>query len=128
MPTATFNSLGRQRRFKPPGGSEDDFERWVLSAARFFGWHGYHVRRSKGAVRGVHYLNNSDHQDALGFPDWFFWRDVPGHQGALFRELKTDDGTVLRTQRDCIQRLRDAGLDADVWRPRDSPRILAELT
>lgn len=52
-----------------------------------------------------------------------------GHRGVLFRELKTEDGTVSEAQGAVIGRLAMNGLDVQVWRPSDldSGRIVAEL-
>jgi len=50
-------------------------------------------------------------------------------QRLLFRELKAAGGTLGTEQAIVIAALRDAGQDADVWRPADmdSGRIAAEL-
>lgn len=62
---------------------------------------GYHTRNSIGSVRG--------------WPDWC----LLGPGGALFRELKTERGSLTPEQRRVGSKLTAAGLDWGVWRPRD---------
>lgn len=52
-----------------------------------------------------------------------------GHHGVLFRELKTEAGTVSKAQGAIIGRLAMNGCDVRVWRPSDleSGRIVREL-
>lgn len=59
-----------------------------------------------------------------GFPDLV----IIGH-GALFRELKSDDGPLKLYQSEVGRRMEAAGLNWSVWRPADleSGRIQAEL-
>jgi hypothetical protein len=47
----------------------------------------------------------------------------------IYRELKTEKGTVSTAQKEWIAALKAAGEDVDVWRPRDwhSGRIAREL-
>ncbi len=59
-----------------------------------------------------------------GFPDLV----VVGPHGVLFRELKADRGRLTSEQQIWLDRLAEAGADADVWRPGDWPaRVLDEL-
>jgi hypothetical protein len=104
--------------------SEDEFEAWVVARAGERGWCGFHVRYSEASVRGVHRIETgASHSCGYGWPDWVFARDGR----ALFRELKTETGQVSRHQRHWVALLASAGLDVDVWRPRDETRILTEL-
>lgn len=51
-----------------------------------------------------------------------------GRRGVLWRELKTQTGTLSFAETSWILRLREAGADAGVWRPEDWPgRIDFEL-
>lgn len=60
-----------------------------------------------------------------GWPDWC----ILGPAGALFRELKSETGTVSPAQRRVGRMMTTAGLNWSVWRPRDllSRRIHNEL-
>lgn len=59
-----------------------------------------------------------------GYPDV----TVVGPRGVLFRELKSDRGRLTPEQRTWLDRLTEAGADADVWRPDSWPdRVLDEL-
>jgi len=59
------------------------------------------------------------------------WPDVAllGTRAAAFRELKTATGSLSAEQRETGRRMRAAGLDWDLWKPRDyqSGRIEAEI-
>lgn len=59
-----------------------------------------------------------------GLPDWI----IVG-RSVLWRELKSEYGTVSRDQRHIGYVLQAAGQDWDIWRPRDlaSGRIEREL-
>ena len=70
----------------------------------------------------VYHTHDSRRSDA-GFPDL----TIVGSRGVLFRELKKEDGKTSAMQDYWLARLRDAGCDADVWRPSDMPRIVREL-
>ncbi|HEU5110122.1 MAG TPA: VRR-NUC domain-containing protein, partial [Micromonosporaceae bacterium] len=63
--------------------------------------------------------------DGKGFPDLV----IVGPSGSLLRELKSATGSLSAEQREWLGWLKTAGLDADVWKPRDwhSDRILSEL-
>lgn len=72
---------------------------------------GYHPRQSIGSAKG--------------WPDWV----ILGGRGALFRELKSESGRLSPDQGQVGARLTLAGLDWDVWRPKDlySGVILRQL-
>lgn len=62
--------------------------------------------------------------DGKGWPDLY----VCGPGGMLWREIKGAREAVSAEQRQWLEWLREAGGDADVWRPADWPvRITAEL-
>jgi len=74
--------------------------RAMLAELGLWGWHG---KTSIGSVSG-----------------WVDWVILgPGPPYALFRELKTQDGTVTPEQRLVGIRLIRAGSDYAVWRPID---------
>ena len=70
------------------------------------------------------YHTGDSRRSEPGFPDVV----VAGRNGILFRELKSSRGRLTPDQRRWLDRLTEAGADADVWRPYDWPgRVLAEL-
>jgi hypothetical protein len=73
---------------------------------------GYHVRNSKGSEPG--------------WPDWV----IIGPCRIIFRELKSETGTLTPEQREVGQMLQRAGQSWAVWRPSDllSGQIARELT
>ena len=79
---------------------------------------GFHVEKSLDVNKGRKNVS------ARGWPDW----TILGTR-ILHRELKTERGKVSDEQEDVGRRIRAAGGDWDVWRPRDllSGRIVAEL-
>lgn len=108
---------------RPPGravihalASEDQFERWVIAAAKVYGWRGYHTRKSYGSVMGVEKL------DAFGWPDWAFWHPRKGR--FIMRELKSQTGRITAPQRRVLAELAACGVDIAVWRPSDEKHIL----
>jgi hypothetical protein len=71
------------------------------------------------------------HHEAISIGSRAGWPDLPlsGRGGFALRELKGSDGKVTRAQLDCVQWLRQAGVDADFWWPEDwwSGRIDEQL-
>jgi hypothetical protein len=89
--------------------SEVMFQADVLELAAWLGLLVYHTHDSR--------------RSAAGFPDLV----IVGSR-VLFRELKTATGRIRPDQERWLLRLREAGQDADVWRPADWPdRIHTEL-
>lgn len=89
---------------------ETTLQDMVVDLARYQGFLCYHTYDSRKSVAGYLDLH------LLG--TW-----------SMFRELKTERGVLGPEQKDWILRLRKAGGNADVWRPRDwfSGRIQEEL-
>ena len=99
---------------------ERRFQTWVTKTARFWGWCGFHISFSKGAVTGVHMLGLGDgHYDSNGFPDWIFVRER-----VLYRELKKKGSYLTQEQKGWHARLAAAGADVGVWKPGDEPLIV----
>jgi hypothetical protein len=101
--------------------TEDDLLRAVLDLCQYRGaltFHARPARTAKGWRTPV--MGNG-----AGFPDLV----IVGTCGVLYRELKTNEGRVSAAQRLWLQRLRDAEMDADIWRPRDLEQgvVLAAL-
>lgn len=85
------------------GWSEKQFQEQVIGAAQALGWPAvYHTHDSR--------------RSSPGFPDLVL---VHPKHGLLFRELKTETGTVTPDQFDWLETLQAAGASADIWRPRD---------
>ncbi len=71
------------------------------------------------------YHTHDSRRSEPGFPDLV----VVGPHGVIFRELKAFSGRLTADQRRWLDRLTEAGADADVWRPDAWPtRVLAELS
>jgi hypothetical protein len=83
----------------------------VRKIAQHYGVHAHHKRNSV--------------DEAPGFPDWV----LVGQGGVLWRENKTETGTLSTEQRMMSMVLRALDLDWAVWRPRDvrSGRIRREI-
>lgn len=95
--------------------SERDWQRQVIAAAELHGWRCWHDYDSR--------------RNTAGWPDLVLCHpprlDRPGR--ALFVELKTATGRVSPTQQQWLDLLAACGLEVDVWRPADWPRLLALL-
>lgn len=92
---------------------EAEFQNAIVQAAHLHGWSVAHWRRA--TVRGGRTATPVAY-DAAGFPDLILVH--PDH-GLRIREIKSDTGSLSRRQRTWITLLASAGVDVDVWRPRD---------
>lgn len=102
--------------------SEDQLLTNVLDAAKMLKLRTAHFRPAQTQTgRWVTPVQG----DGKGFPDCVF----VGLSGSLLRELKSERGSLSPEQKQWLGWLKAAGLDADVWRPRDwhSGRIQKEL-
>ena len=105
-----------------PPPLEGAFQRAVVDFAKLAGWK-------------VYWTHNSKHSPA-GWPDLVLTLKASpfgagDHLGrVLFRELKRDrrPSRVTDDQRECLETLKAAGLDAKVWCPEDWPEIEQTLT
>ncbi len=103
---------------------EREWQRHVMTKAAQGGWHGFHIRVSRGTLDGVHHDNagewprRADHDDAVGIPDLLL---VHQDRGELWMpELKAVDGRVNRGQALWQRWLEDIGqVRSGVWRPGD---------
>lgn len=101
---------------------EAGFQHAVIEHAHLRGWlvaHFHAVRLPNGRVV------TPATADGAGWPDLVLVHTRRGLM--LFRELKTDRGTLTRPQRMWGDRICAAGGDWDVWRPRDWDRIEHQL-
>lgn len=105
--------------------SEADFQAAVIEFARLTGWLVFHVSDSRKEVRrgGVSRLVGDEL--AKGWPDLALCH--PRRGVFLVRELKSNRGRVTPEQKRWLEGLRAAGVDADVWRPRDLPAVQQTL-
>ena len=105
-----------------PKLSEAGWLAQVLELAELYRWQWHHDNDSRREVVSGGESKLVGDQDAADFPDLVLWRDR-----VIFRELKSDTGTLTPGQRRCLEALRLAGADVDVWRPRDLDRVQDEL-
>ena len=110
--------MAKARRRATPAPLERNFQRAVVDLAKTLGW-------------AVYWTHNSRHSPA-GWPDLVLtWNPMDGTRGrVMFRELKRDrrPSRVTDDQRECLEALTAAGLDAKVWTPEDWPEIQQALT
>lgn len=100
--------------------SESEFQRDVIELAKLLGWRVWHqvptmVRPGRWATAGV---------GDPGFPDLALAHPT---RGAMFWELKTNDGKVSAAQQLWLEQLQAAGIEAAVCRPRDMGWMIARL-
>ncbi len=92
-----------------PPLTEKAFMAQVLELAKLRGWRVFHPFLSKWSEKG--------------WPDLILAR--PPRLLAI--ELKTDKGKLTPEQEVWLWTLRDCGIDADCWRPRDWDNIVEAL-
>ena len=94
--------------------TEKDFQEDVISLAHNLGWRVAHFRsvpvKRGGSVR----WETPVQADGRGFPDLILVRER-----AIAAELKTATGKLSADQTDWLDALRDAGVEAYLWRPAD---------
>lgn len=100
--------------------SEADFQRAVLDAAAWHGWHACHTR--KATVRAGQIATPTS---VPGWPDLVLWHTE--HHVVMFVELKTDKGRLSEAQVEVLGSLSSAGANVAIWRPKDWDAITALL-
>jgi hypothetical protein len=103
------------------GPSEAEFQAAVTDLAHLCGWRTNHTFRSASRRDGGGWRTATTH---AGWPDLTLWR--PGQ--FLMVELKAEKGRLTTEQRDVINSLVAAGVDARTWFPKDWPEIERTLT
>ena len=93
----------------PASMTERDWQRLVITTARYRGWEAHHHHDSR--------------RSEPGWPDLV----LIGHRRALFVELKTNTGRLAPVQIEWLTALHTAGCEVAVWRPRDLPAVLSVL-
>ena len=83
-----------------------------------------HLRKLLGDLGLFGYHPHASQRSAPGWPDWV----IVGNR-IIYRELKTEHGSLSAAQRDVGERITRAGGDWAVWRPRDliSGKIARQL-
>ena len=89
--------------------SEREWQTQVVTLARTLGWATYHTFDSRRSQPGM--------------PDLILVRDR-----VLFAELKRESGKLSAAQDEWLARLRRAGAEHYVWRPRDLETVGAVLS
>ena len=97
----------------------DSLDAHVRELMKDLGLTGFHVEKSLDVEK------NRKNVSVKGWPDW----TIRGPRGVLFRELKSQRGRVAPEQREWLDALAAAGMNAAVWRPASllSGAIAAEL-
>lgn len=98
--------------------SEDAFQRWVIEVAHWYHWRVTHFRKVKLPSGRW----GTPLQGDPGYPDLSLARAGV----VLLAELKTDTGKVEPEQAKWLQEIGPE--IGRVWRPRDRPAIVAELS
>ena len=91
--------------------TESDLQDAVIELAHLLNWRVMHQR--PGLTQSGHW-RTATQGDGRGWPDLVLVRER-----VLYRELKSDRGTLSVEQQDWIHALKLAGQDVDVWRPAD---------
>ncbi len=102
------------------GLSEREFQQQVTDLAELRHWDWFHIRSARTADSWRTPVSGTM---GAGFPDLLLAR--PPRLLAI--ELKTDKGKLTPEQEVWLWTLRDCGVEADCWRPRDWPEIEAVL-
>lgn len=97
--------------------TERDWQAKVQVMLTAFGWMFYHAPDNKPGMNGR--IQNI----RAGFPDLVAVRG----KRILYIELKKEIGKTTPEQDLWLGKLRDAGAEAYVWRPSDSPRVAEVL-
>lgn len=113
--------LDQVRPADPPAidCTEDLFTAAVIQLARSAGWLAFHARAARTAAG----WRTPVQGDGEGFLDLVLVRER-----ILFAELKAERGRLRPAQERWLERLRRAGAEVHVWKPRQWSEIEAVLT
>lgn len=103
--------------------TEKAFQSNVVDAARKLGWMVHHSRTARILRKDGTAFYATPLQGDPGFPDLVL---VKGKR-ILWRELKTEQGTLTDEQHEWQVRLLWAGADYAIWRPSMMDEIVVEL-
>ena len=102
-----------------PQQTESQFQDAVIEYAQLTCWAVAHFRGVRvQRADGSHYYATPVQADGEGFPDLVLVRER-----VIYAELKSDRGRLSDDQTIWKDRLRGAGAEFYVWRPRDWPSI-----
>jgi len=100
--------------------NEKQFQEAVLQTAKVFGWKVAHFRAARTASGWMTPVA----ADGKGWPDLV----LVGHGRVLFRELKTDKGTLTAEQQEWGEWLTANRQDWAVWRPKMWTTVVSQLS
>lgn len=123
--TATVDVEMYERTFYQ-GYSEEAFQKCIVTQAQSYGWI---VFLSPDKYKKVAIATGTFHRARTGdkgFPDLVLLHEQTGK--ILYREVKTNKGTLEPDQKRWRDALLRGGHDWGLWRPRNYPDIKAELT
>ena len=99
---------------------ESTFQSSVIMLAKLHGWLVMHTR----AVEIRPGVWKTPLQGHAGYPDLTL---VHSTRGIIFAELKSDIGRISLTQKAWHDKIREAGGEIYVWRPKDLDQISTRL-
>ena len=102
--------------------NEREFHSWLVKQAREQGWHIAQFRPARTIVDGETSWRTPVGADGKGYPDFTLVRER-----IFWAELKGERGTLSPAQKVWIEKLRQAGGEVYVWKPRDLNEILRTL-
>lgn len=116
-------ATGRRRPHPHPAlkVNESPFQGQVIELAELLGWKWNHTYRCPRTERTPNFTPNT----RKGMPDLSLWHPV--QRRFLQVELKGDGGSPSPEQREVLQELRDAGVEAYLWWPRDLDRTIPTI-
>lgn len=98
--------------------TEDVFTAAAIQLAQSAGWLAFHARPARTAAG----WRTPVQGDGEGFPDLLLVRER-----VVFAELKAERGRLRSDQERWLDRLRGAGAEVHVWKPRQWPAIVEAL-
>lgn len=110
-----FFTRARQVLLRDAG--EEEWSRSVKKCAYYYGWEGYHLRYSMGAIESVHTQWIDGYSEAYGIPDWLYWHE--GLNQHFLAELKGAGGRLSPEQKRELPSMRKGGFTVFEWYPRD---------
>jgi len=101
--------------------SEAEFQKAVIELARYRGYRVAHFRKAHTPTG----WRTPVAADGAGFPDLLL---AKAGRPVMFRELKTDRGTLTVQQKLWRDALLGSGADWKLWKPKNMDEIEKELT
>lgn len=99
--------------------NEEAFQRWIKQYAEDHDWLVNHTRRAVSGEKNKRWLTATS---VKGWPDLTLVRER-----IVYAEIKLDDTYPTPEQRRVLERLRRAGAEVYVWRPRNKKAIQRAL-